>query len=212
MKTITEIISRMLKEKKEVYLVDLYKIDEEFYEYFKKCIDYFSEKDKSKFMLDANKEMFDNIKVMNLSKAKRIAVYCSKGEFREYITDMPITAVKKYIDIIPNEKRVLVSSMLYGKEEPLFFTYMEAKEVFDYGLERSKDNILIPISEKEKAEYIKANNPEILKNELMKLKVQAKKDYYTALLDSIDIYNQSEEVCIQKRKCIIKKDIVSQQM
>ena len=103
--------------------------------------------------------------------------------------------------------------VLYGDEEPLFFTFIDNKEAFDYGLQKLNDKILKPMTDVERARYYHDNDDkEVLANDIKRQKIKAKKDYYSALLDSIDIEENTEEMHFQKRLRIKKIDTKSQQL
>ena len=213
MKNIIKRLTEKNKEKEELYLVDVYKINSEFYKQLKEYSELYPMGRKRECLLRQDVEMLKNLEVMSKTRLMKLAVYYKKGIFREAITDIPITGIKEYVGINPSDGKLMLLPVLYGEEEPLFFTFMDSKEIFDYRLENFRDRVLRPMTDVEKACYFHDNdNKELVKNEIMRQKISAKRDYYSAILDSIDIAENTEDVFYQKRQRIKKIDTKTQQM
>ena len=213
MKNIIKRLTEKNKEKEELYLVDVYKINSEFYKQLKEYSELYPMGRKRECLLRQDVEMLKNLEVMSKTRVMKLAVYYKKGIFREAITDIPITGIKEYVGINPSDGKLMLLPVLYGEEEPLFFTFMDSKEIFDYRLENFRDRVLRPMTDVEKVRYYHDNDDkQLLSDEIKRQKIKAQKDYYSALLDSIDIEENTEEMHFQKRLRIKKIDTKSQQL
>ena len=206
MKNIIKKITDKNKEKEEIYLVDVYKINRDFYKEMREYSEIYPMGRKRQCLLSPDVEMLKNLELMSKTRVMKLAVYYKKGVFRELITDIPITAIKEYVGINEKSGNLVFMPVLYGNEEPLFFTFMDKKEIFDYRLRNFEDKILKPMTDIEKARYYHDND------DIKRQKIKAQKDYYSALLDSIDIEENTEEIHFQKRLRIKKTDTKSQQL
>lgn len=213
MKNIIKRLTEKNKEKEELYLVDVYKINSEFYKQLKEYSELYPMGRKRECLLRQDVEMLKNLEVMSKTRVMKLAVYYKKGIFREAITDIPITGIKEYVGINPSDGKLMLLPVLYGEEEPIFFTFMDSKEIFDYRLENFRDRVLRPMTQVERARYYHDNDDkDVLSNDIKRQKIKAKKDYYSALLDSIDIEENTEEMHFQKRLRIKKTDTQTQQL
>lgn len=213
MKNIIKRLTEKNKEKEELYLVDVYKINSEFYKQLKEYSELYPMGRKRECLLGQDVEMLKNLEVMSKTRVMKLAVYYKKGIFREVITDIPITGIKEYVGTNPSDGKLMLLPVLYGEEEPLFFTFMDSKEIFDYRLENFRDRVLRPMTDVEKVRYYHDNDDkDVLSNDIKRQKISAKRDYYSALLDSIDIEENTEEMHFQKRLRIKKTDTQTQQL
>ena len=91
MKNIIKKLTDKHKEKEELYLVDIYKINSDFYKQLKEYSGMYPMGRKRGSLLNQDAEMLKNLEVMSKTRVMKLAVYYKKGIFREVITDIPIT-------------------------------------------------------------------------------------------------------------------------
>ena len=189
-----------------VFLVDLYKIDKDFYDEY---MEYFDEYPRlSRLRPQASKELEQNVRVMKKKKVATVAVYYCGGKYRELITDVPICGVKEYIDVNPITGENVEIDIVYGDEEPLFFVYSDSKNLFDHGCSHLQEQVLHPITKGEYETYcIIHNNRELYKLQLESTKAEAISEYNKLLLAFATADLELEKTYQKQRRQIIHTSI-----
>ena len=82
MKNIIKRLTEKNKEKEELYLVDVYKINSEFYKQLKEYSELYPMGRKRECLLRQDVEMLKNLEVMSKTRVMKLAVYYKKGIFR----------------------------------------------------------------------------------------------------------------------------------
>ena len=132
MKNIIKRLTEKNKEKEELYLVDVYKINSEFYKQLKEYSELYPMGRKRECLLRQDVEMLKNLEVMSKTRVMKLAVYYKKGIFREAITDIPITGIKEYVGVNPSDGKLMLLPVLYGEEETLLTLVVCGQDCIQY--------------------------------------------------------------------------------